>query len=487
MTPDIRPQFTPLPCPTVDEIAKGLAAWQMSRPQALRVESAGSTPEGHDIPLCRITDFTVDDADKQVVLLTTAHVAMERNAATSLLHLTRWLISDDAQAAEIRRRQIVLIMPCNDPEGYRLGRKVRDVYSASWGWDGVQDPLACPEAAVLQAVIDHWQPEVYVDLHGLSLTEQTMWESTGISWSGAYSRSFIPEVPQRMNQAAEDAGFLMTTGEMSDGKLLASSPVPGADTHFYLRCGKVNPCAYAYHRYHAIAMTMEVGFEQSAIIRLQSLLQIGNAAWRGERHDGYPVHQIGNWMSVAIAAWGTTAVARRASRVELWQKLGQLLYSCAHPEPRGSMIACFSADPGLWQRLIPNGGAPLESVFASLRALPWYDVTALTSFLQQTPAQRLVGMHHSVPIAPGPSSTIENGVIIRLLIPDADARLTDIRLDGYPLVASDTDGYHAQRGPGTIVEVAIPPGKVRPFHIITCLYDTPNARPAGFHPIDWRL
>jgi hypothetical protein len=96
-------------------------------------------------------------------------------------------------------------------------------------------------------------------------------------------------------------------------------------------------------------------------------------------------------------------------------------------------------------------------------------------------------MHHSVPIAPGPSSTIENGVIIRLLIPDADARLTDIRLDGYPLVASDTDGYHAQRGPGTIVEVAIPPGKVRPFHIITCLYDTPNARPAGFHPIDWRL
>lgn len=61
-------------------------------------------------------------------------------------------------------------------------------------------------------------------------------------------------------------------------------------------------------------MTMEIGFEHSALVRLQRLLQIGNETWRGERYPGYPVNQVGCWTSMAVAAWGRTAEQRRASR-----------------------------------------------------------------------------------------------------------------------------------------------------------------------------
>ncbi|MHA1573542.1 MAG: M14 family zinc carboxypeptidase, partial [Alphaproteobacteria bacterium] len=255
-------QFTPLVCPTVKEMEQGLARWQKRYPEALRVESVGKTPGGRDVLLCRITDFAVPDDDKQVVLLTSCHGAMEKNAVTSLLHLIKWLISSDPVAREVRKRQIVLVMPCNNPDGYEKGQRLRDVYMC-WDWNGVTDRKRHPEAAILQRVIDAYRQEVHVDLHGFSLAEQMMWESTAISWGAAgYGRSYLPEIPTLMNEAAERAGFLITMGEQSEGKLLATAPVPGADEHFYLRRGAVNDCVYSYHQYHTWAFTMEIGFEQ---------------------------------------------------------------------------------------------------------------------------------------------------------------------------------------------------------------------------------
>jgi len=476
-----KPRFTPLVCPTFDELEKGLKSWEQQHPGAIRVETAGKTPDGRNIPLGRITDYSVPDDDKQVVLFASCHAATEKNAVTSHLHLIKWLISDDPTAAEVRKRQVVLTMPCNDPDGYAAGRRVREVYMC-WNWNGVTNPKEHPESAVLQSVMDRYQPDAYVDVHGFSYANQMMWESTGITWgAGGYNRSFVPEVPRLMNEAAEKAGFLITMGEQSEGKLLSTAPVPGADEHFYARYGRVNPAAYLYHRYHTLAMQMETGFEQSAVARLRRLLEIGNEVWRGERYPGYPVNQVGCWTSMAVAAWGRTAKERRASRVELWQKAGQLVYGCGHPEPRGSMLAFFSADPAAVKRIVAR--KRLEAVVDKLKAEEGYDTTALADFLQTTPALNaaLTG-----PLTTKVTSrTIEHGVAIRLLIPYPDAELTHIRLDGHPIGESDTDGYAVYHNPGTIVEVSIPPGKVRSFHVVTCAYTSKADRRPGFSPEDW--
>ena len=76
--------------------------------------------------------------------------------------------------------------------------------------------------------------------------------------------------------------------------------------------------------------------------------------------------------------------------------------------------------------------------------------------------------------------------VLRLLIPYRDARVTEIRLDGHTIQRSDIHGYQLRTDPGTILEVAIPPDKVKPFHIATCFYDSPTKRRAGFHSEDWK-
>ena len=80
---------------------------------------------------------------------------------------------------------------------------------------------------------------------------------------------------------------------------------------------------------------------------------------------------------------------------------------------------------------------------------------------------------------------IEHGLVIRLLVNDSKAKITEVRLDGHLLKESDTDGYTVRRSPETVVEIASPPAKVRDFHIASCFYDSPTKRRAGFRPEDW--
>jgi hypothetical protein len=388
------------------------------------------------------------------------------------------LIGDDPLAAEIRRRQIVLLMPCNNPDGL-AGDGGSDVYMC-WSFDGVVDPDKHPEAVALQGVIDQYKPEVHADVHGVWFAEQTMWESTGISWASGLSRSFLPEIPRLMDAAAEQAGFLITAGEQSAGQVRATAPVPGADHHYYIRHANVNDCVYTYHTAHAITITFESGFEESTIVRLRRLLRIGNERWRGERYRGYPVNQVACWTSMALSAWGTTAAQRRASRVELWTKLGQLSYGCAHPEPRGTMMAFVCTDPETRARIF--GDKKLPVVVEKLAAEAHIDGKTVMAFAERTPALNAL---QSGPVSKRATGPIEHGLVIRLLIPYADATLTHLCLDGHQIAESDTDGFHVRRRPGTIVEVAVPPGKVRNVHVVTCAYETKTTRRAGFQPSDW--
>jgi hypothetical protein len=226
---------------------------------------------------------------------------------------------------------------------------------------------------------------------------------------------------------------------------------------------------------------MEAGFEESIVVRLRRLLDLGHDVWRGERYPGYPSNQVGCWTSMAVAAWGTTAAERRQSRVELWQKLPQLVFGCAHPEPRGSVMAVCATTPAARQLLSPS---TVSGLVEKLKDRPKYDAEALADFADRIPAENLLPQHRGS--APDDQcEPIKHGLVMRLLVPYHDAEVTEIRLDGHLIRPSDTDGYHLRRGPGTIVEVAIPPAKVGPLHIATCFYRSPTPRRAGFLPKDW--
>jgi hypothetical protein len=374
----------------------------------------------------------------------------------------------------------VLVVPYTNPDGV-AGDGGSNVYTC-WNLDGVVDPGRHPEAAALKRLMDEYRPDVHVDVHGFNSAEQKMWESTGISWASGLSRSYLHRVPQLMDEAAEAVGFLITKGEESAGQIRVTAPVPGADHHYYIRNSRYNICVYPYHQFHTIAFTIEAGFEESIIVRLRRLLEIGGEVWRGERYAGYPANQVGCWTSMAVAAWGTTARQRRASRVELWQKIGQLTFGCAHPEPRGSIMAFCATTPEAAQQYV----APrrVDTLIEKLKVHPQFDVAALADFVQRMPAHNVLPQYLGS-AGDGQVKPVKNGLVLRLLIPYKDAHVTEIRLDGHTIAPSDTDGYQLRTNPGTILQVAIPPDKVNPFHVATCFYESPTKRRAGFRPEDW--
>ena len=500
--PTAVPALKAIPGPTITEMEEGLKQWAEARPHTMRVETVGHSPEGLPILLCRITDDAVSDDDKQVALFTTTHSGIERTTVGGILRLIKWLVSDDSLAVEIRRKQIVLIMPSCEPESY--DRKATDVGEffanrsrlvyEGWTWHGPENPESQPEAMAIKRVVDQYQPEAYQDVHGIWFDRSTMWESTGVSWGSNIYRSYAPQVARLMNDAAEEAGFLIGGAEEASGQILSTVPVPGAERWFYGFSSKPRVVAglYPYYQYHTLVQTMEVGWEESAVVRLRRLLQVGNETWRGEPQPGYPVNQISCWGSSAIAAWGTNASERRKSRIELWRKLPQISHLCGWPEPRNSIVILVATLPEARARYTPGEGskAPgigkpnIGPVFESIKENPRFNGGALDAFRRETTAQYL---EWAYPAYDGPSSPIEHGLAIRLLLPYPSVKFSHLKLDGHDIAPSESDGYIEYHNPGTIVQINIPPGKVQDFHVITGLFDSDAKRVNGFHAEDWQL
>ncbi len=110
------PKFTVLEHPSPEQLQDGFRKWVTQYPHAFRAMQRGVTPGGRPILMGRISDYRVPDEDKQVALLTSCHVGKELNAGTGLLRFMKWLVSDDPAAAEIRKKQVVLVVPYNDAE-----------------------------------------------------------------------------------------------------------------------------------------------------------------------------------------------------------------------------------------------------------------------------------------------------------------------------------------------------------------------------------
>ncbi len=493
--PAVVERLTVIEHPSPEELGKGLAQWAEKLPDRFTFESRGSTLEKRPIFMGRITDRRVADEDKQVALLTSAHVAKELNAGTGLLRLMKWLLSDDPEAAEIRRRQVVLVVPYTDPDFIARGEleKSRPIYGGwaapgvrLWSVHGVAKPEAHPEAVAVQGIMDEYRPELHVDFHGFNEAERTMWESTGISWASAVSRPFLHDAAHKIDAAAEAHGFLITRGEQDDGKIRTTSEVEGfPDYTFFLRTAHPIFTLYPYCRYHTLAFIMEVGYEESLIARAKRALQIGHERGRYERYEGYPVNQIANHTLVAVAAYGRTASERRQSRVELWQKLPQLYYGTAAPTPARGTLMGYVATTTDGTEQIRN--RKVAKVIESLKGNPQFDTAGLAAAAALFPYGGFGGPRPERKVLEGAigQGPIQHGLAIRLLIPYADATISEVRLDGHLIKESSTDGYHLLRRPGVVVEIAIPPDKVKDVHIVSCNYDTPTRRRPGFTKDDW--
>ena len=495
--------------PSSAEIHKGLQGWARSHPDIMDVETRGKSVLGKPILLVKITNEKTSDENKSVVLFTSTHCGNEELGTTSLLHLTKWLLGKGEVVENIREKIVVLIMPCVNPDGWDAHRRTgRSYYSKrSKGYTALNvyginiydskylfGPAAAeenPEGMAILNVVEEYKPDAAADVHsgqrGVMVAEHS-----GFSWSDFNAHSFQPLVVEEMCQALENAGFLAFRPAMDSGRIKLGSRIEGQE-HDYLRIGnyKQTMTTFYYRRYHTLAYTWETGADLAVVARARRLLEIGTETWRNEFYPGYPGNQVGRWDFVSISAWGNTARKRRKSRIELWRKVNQLHYGSVvrHVSPAtkvGRLMGVCATTTKASEKWIGNGTKKV--LLSNVAGLKHVNFSQIAEFARGIPMAVTSPPHYSLGYKTGVVSDdpVKHGMSIRLWVQYKDAEIIEVCIDGHKVNQSEVEGYMVRRGPGTIVQFNIPPGKVREVHFVSVAYKVGSVHKQGFdQESDW--
>ncbi|MDE2928629.1 MAG: M14 family zinc carboxypeptidase [Acidobacteriota bacterium] len=489
---------------TLQEYEATLEYWSERHGKILQVERVAESAEKMPIFLLKITDSTVPDEDKQVCLVTALHGGPERSGTTTILHLAEWLLGGSDEAAETRRKQVLLLMPIVNPYAFF----VTDRFGTSQGmnpygggdenWDlenlSFKQPDKVPEIRAVLSVMDRYRPEVHADIHGTGLQEypvdklgdrrsyrgQTMFESTGSAYSNFLLRPWDPRITDAMIQAGVEAGYGSDRAEADAQRGFWAPALDALSGRLWRGRTRFYTAQIGYARYHTLQTVLEVGWEEAGVARLKGLLLIGNGFWQDQPISGYPVNRVKSFTGHYVTAWGRTAAERRRSRVELWEKQERFLQGILYPQTAGrdSYLVAVDRDAS---RVLDSDP---EVFLSNLRGRPGIDAQSVETFVRAGPEVLVVLDRGNQSDAPG-SSRILHGIGFRFRIPYRRPQLVDVRLNGHALTESPDDGYQSWFGNGfTQVQVNVPPEKARDLRIfvLTVAYRPDVTRSYGWTP-----
>lgn len=281
------------------------------------LRTAGSSSQGRPIFAMTITDNQVADDDKQHVMVIAGQHGNEESARLVALALIDWLVSDEA--AEVRRRQNIIIMPNVNPDGaeadtYKTAQDVQ--LNAEHGPAGATSP----EGLAIQQIAFEHQPEAFVDFHSRGFAGYGF-DMVLYPWTRCYTEDqmIIQAIASDMAAAGESAGI---------PHLVHSLTWPGWEGTIR---GLDNPKAvtFAYRHFKAISILTETAESneisapaerraRAGVARMRALLEWGHRRHPFMYYPGYPVSLAVNMSSTGVTAVGRTAADRRRSRVDLW-------------------------------------------------------------------------------------------------------------------------------------------------------------------------
>lgn len=472
-----RPWKEPVRRPSFGEIAATLQFWSEKNPDKFTLETRGKTKEGLPVFLARITDKSARDDDKQVVLITATHSGAERTGATSVMCFAEWLLGNSREAAETRRKQIVLLMPVVNPWGYEtvespFNSQGGDPYSGqrgkAWNLDSLtlKEPAKAPETVALISVFDAFKPEVQWDMHGVPLrwNGNQVVESCGTAYSNCSLRPWDWRITEAMIAEARKAGYGIDRGEADSQRLFFGPDMPPLADRLWVGRPFFYTAMYGYARYHTLLGTCEVGYEESAVARLRGLMRIGNRVWEGEKAVGYPVNVmksiVGNWLMAA----GRNTTERRHSRVELWQRQGTFTLGVLYPQTdcRVGLVLALTAKGAKLMDADPKKFA------ANLDSLPGCNAAAVRAFFDAGPETKI---YFEPPDRAPEDRPLDTALAIRLRIPYRKPKLCDLRVNGQLLATSARDGFERWHGDGyTQIQINVPAEKARrsDLLVVTC-------------------
>jgi hypothetical protein len=480
-----------------------LRHWAAKHPDVFHFEKRGESHDGQPVHLVKITDTAVPDEDKQVALVSALHGGPERSGTTTILHLIERLLDDTEFSREMRRKQIVLLVPIANPYAFfttdRFTNKQKiDLYDPQISyWDLPKLKLAAPERtpelAAFLGIVDEYRPEVHLDLHGTGLQAfpddrlgdrtmrqgQTMFEISACSYSNCGVRPWDPRVTEAMVQAGVAAGFGSDRAE-ADAQRCFYNPdhdLFRARLWNAPRPQRFRTMFYGYMRHHTMISTTEIGWEQSGVARVCGFLALGNRAWLDERFTGYPVTRVKARAGRFVTAYGRTAAERRESRCELWNRQPGFADGMMYPEYEGRATYVCA--------VTPKGIAALDNdpakFLANLRRLPGVNADRIERFVKLGPEYKFTSDPREVKTG----RPVQHGIGFRFRVPYRSPEILEVAVNGHALPVSATDGYEAWFADGyTQVQVNVPPEKSRSMDlfVVTCAYDGREKRPIGWKP-----
>ncbi|MDP6495302.1 MAG: M14 family zinc carboxypeptidase, partial [Dehalococcoidia bacterium] len=368
-----RETYGPPMWPPLKKLGAVLDRWQREYPEAVKVSAPGESVQGRPVWAVRLTDPTVDDENKEHVLITALHSGVERSATMTIFHLMEWLLSGEPLTREILRRQARVCMPVPNPDGY-LEEKHDGCLLKDWTLEGPKEPDKLPEAAAVQKIMDEYQPELYADIHGISMDFERyiMAETSCWSYFPGGGPCYHREIIRLMDEAALAEGYPSDLQE-SDSEHLFLGTWTGRPIH---------APTYCYNLYHTILVPSEVAWERSGLLRHRRLLQIGNETWPSEYYPGYPTRVIMRKYHV-VTAYGQTAAARRRSRVELWSKQGQITHGMNDPIVEGKILYVCATSPNATEKWL--GDPTFEALAPKLAQHPRMNSGPIARFMEGWP------------------------------------------------------------------------------------------------------
>jgi len=295
--------FKALSPPNLEELYKQLEDFVYQNRSIAQIHSLGFSAEGRDIKAVDLTDKTVPLSEKEITVIICGRHGDEIGAHASGLMLLQWLASKDA--AHIRERQLLMIVPVANPDGF-----VRGEFFAP------KDKLSEVEINTIGSLVETYLPDTLIDIHSLGRGDL---EAIILAHSEHRGEDdFIYGIlASRMLKGAEAAGFPFLVHTLG-----LQEPPPWTNVHYNNFI-----CHKCYTHCHSIVFGLEVNHfaldlkntALSAIAAIKPLLQSGNIRFPWERHLGYPNRILKGNLLTSIRSTGMDARERRLSREETWR------------------------------------------------------------------------------------------------------------------------------------------------------------------------
>lgn len=500
-----KPWNTPTRSPSMLQYMGIMNYWQQQHPDYYSLETLALSLKSKPIYLAKITDSKTPDDNKNIILITSFHSGAERTGSLAVINFMEWLLGDSSSAVESRKKNIILVMPLVNPDGFfgaesNFNTKHIDPYSAGRGRDfdipnlKLKNPENSPEISAYIAVCDKYKPDFHIDVHGVALHRNGHLQpsSIGSAFSNSALRPWDDRINELMMQAGNKAGFGYHRMEQSAQRMFYGPQFKELQDYCWWGNPYFYTAMYSYFKYHTMISTIETTWNGAVVYPLIGLLEKANSGFSPGPVKDFKVNVLKTSGNVSLFAYGDTKAERRASRVSLWHKQLNCAIGSLYPDYDNYFMALVAyGKEGL--KSLTGGGSSgrwgqitKEKLLENISGIKYIDAAPIKEFLKYS-CPRAIKFLYEKSGNVGDETYLNEGISLIYRISYPDPEILDLRLNGKELKPGTRDGYQKWYEDGfTFLKINIPPERCSRENVflLSCAFKPREQRTYGWLPDD---